>query len=229
MRFRLAAAATVAILTTLAGCQPSGTGSASLDTDQQKSSYAVGLNVGRNLQAAEGLLDMAAFSRGVEDAMTGADPAMEPADLQAALEGLNTRINDKRQAAGEENKSAGDAYLAQNAEKEGVTTTDSGLQYEVLQEGEGEHPGPDDQVTVNYRGTLIDGTEFDSSYERGEPAQFQVGGVIQGFAEGLQLMQPGAKYRFVIPSDLAYGPGGSGGAIGPNQTLIFEVELISID
>lgn len=229
MRFRLAAPATVAILAMLAGCQPSGTGSASLDTDQQKSSYAVGLNVGRNLQAAQGLLDMAAFSRGVEDAMTGADPAMEPADLQTALEGLNTRINDKRQAAAEENKSAGDAYLAQNAEKEGVTTTDSGLQYEVLQEGEGEHPGPDDQVTVNYRGTLIDGTEFDSSYERGEPAQFQVGGVIQGFAEGLQLMQPGAKYRFVIPSDLAYGPGGSGGTIGPNQTLIFEVELISID
>lgn len=128
---------------------------------------------------------------------------------------------------GAANREAGEAYLAENGAREGVTTTESGLQYEVLEEGDGPSPGPDDQVRIHYRGTLPDGTEFDSSYD-GEPVVFGVGGVIPGFSEGLQLMEVGSSYRFVIPSDIAYGPQGSGGVIGPDATLIFEVELFEI-
>ena len=128
------------------------------------------------------------------------------------------------------NSVEGEAYLASNAEKDGVTTTASGLQYEVLREGEagGAQPTAADEVSINYRGTLIDGTEFDSSYTRGQPAQFGVMGVIPGFSEGLQLMTVGSQFRFVIPSDIAYGAQGAGGDIGPNSTLIFEIELLDI-
>ena len=127
-----------------------------------------------------------------------------------------------------ENSVAGDAYLAENGSREGVMTTESGLQYEVLRQGDGPMPGPEDQVQLHYRGTLIDGTEFDSSYERGEPAQFGVGGVIPGFSEALQLMSVGSHFRVVIPSEIGYGPQGTGGPIGPNATLIFEIELLEI-
>jgi FKBP-type peptidyl-prolyl cis-trans isomerase len=134
------------------------------------------------------------------------------------------------EAMTESNRVEGEAYLASNAEKDGVTTTASGLQYEVLREGEagGAQPTPADQVSIHYRGTLIDGTEFDSSYSRGQPAQFGVMGVIPGFSEGLQLMTVGSHYRFVIPSDMAYGSRGTGSDIGPNATLIFEIELLDV-
>jgi len=132
------------------------------------------------------------------------------------------------EAASERNLVEGEAYLAANATKEGVTTTDSGLQYEVLREGDGARPAGADRVSIHYRGTLIDGTEFDSSYERGEPAVFGVGGVIGGFSEGLQLMTVGSHYRLVIPSDIGYGTQGAGASIGPNATLVFEIELLEI-
>ncbi len=130
---------------------------------------------------------------------------------------------------GEANQAEGQAFLAENAEKEGITTTESGLQYEVIEEGSGESPAATDQVTVHYEGRTIKGEVFDSSLERGEPASFPVNGVIPGWTEALQLMKPGAKYKLYIPGDLAYGPRGAGADIGPNETLIFDVELISVD
>jgi FKBP-type peptidyl-prolyl cis-trans isomerase len=134
----------------------------------------------------------------------------------------------KQEEAGGKNLEEGEAYVAENGGKEGVTTTESGLQYEVLTEGDGSAPTAEGRVSIHYRGSLIDGKEFDSSYERGEPAVFGVGGVIPGFSEALQLMQVGGHYRFVIPGELAYGPNGNGADIGPNATLIFEIELLEI-
>jgi len=133
------------------------------------------------------------------------------------------------EALAAKNKAAGEAFLAENAKKEGVKVTKSGLQYKIIEEGEGPSPGPSDMATVNYRGTLIDGTQFDSSYDRGQPATFPVGGVIAGWTEALQLMKPGAKWQLFIPSDLAYGERGAGKDIGPNSTLVFDVELLSVE
>ncbi len=127
------------------------------------------------------------------------------------------------------NQTEGEAFLTENAKKEGVVVTASGLQYKVLEAGEGDSPMPSDVVTVHYRGTLVDGTQFDSSYDRGQPATFPVGGVIAGWTEALQLMKPGAKWQLVIPADLAYGERGAGQVIGPNSTLLFDVELISVE
>lgn len=208
--------------------------SASLDTDSEKASYAVGLEIGSSLRQAAGHLDVDAFARGVDDILAGRDPAIDQMELQEALQRFSQQIQesiDREQSeVSERNRQEGEAYLAQNAERDGVQTTASGLQYEVLEEGTGARPRPSDQVRVHYRGTLVDGTEFDSSYERGEPATFglQPGGLIAGFSEGVLLMPEGSKYRFVIPSDLAYGPQGTAGAIGPDATLIFEVELLEI-
>jgi len=217
-----------------AGCQAGSFDSASakLDTDDQKASYAIGLDMGRSLRPAESHLDRAAFMRGLEDALAKNDPAIPQEEIQAAMYKVGSQIRDEQQAkqaeAAQRNIEEGKKFLAENAQKEGVTTTESGLQYEVLREGDGPTPTADDQVTIQYRGTLLDGTEFDSSYKRGQPATFGVGGVIPGFSEGLQLMSVGSKYRFVIPAALAYGPQGSGDVIEPNATLIFEVELDSI-
>ena len=206
-------------------------GSAALDTDDQKASYGIGLNIGGQLADAESRLDRAAFMRGLEDAMQGSEPALPGQELQRVLQAFSEQIQAsaaaEREAEAEANTAAGEAYLAENGARPEVTTTESGLQYEVLREGEGPSPTPDQQVRLHYRGTLIDGTEFDSSYD-GEPAEFAVGGLIEGFTEALTLMKPGSHWRVVIPSDIAYGPRGSGRAIGPNQTLIFEIELLEI-
>lgn len=213
-----------------AGC--SAAPEARLDTEDQQASYAIGLDMGSSLAPAQGMLDVPALMKGIEDAINEIDPAIDPETRQAALQGFSARVREAQMARMEEegaaNREAGAAYLAENAAREGVTTTESGLQYEVLEAGDGPTPGADDQVRIHYRGTLTDGTEFDSSYERGEPVVFGVGGVIPGFSEGLQLMEVGSSYRFVIPSDIAYGPQGSGGVIGPDATLIFEVELLEI-
>ena len=210
----------------------SGTGSASLETDDQKASYGIGMDVGSNLLAAKSRLDMAAFQKGLEDALAERDGAVPQEELQTAIQAFSQAVMEEQQQqqeeAGAKNLEEGEAYLAENGAKEGVTTTESGLQYEVLTEGEGSPPAAADRVSIHYRGSLIDGKEFDSSYDRGEPAVFGVGGVIPGFAEALQLMGVGGHYRFVIPSDLAYGPNGSGPDIGPNATLIFEIELLEI-
>ena len=231
MRIRHSAALLGAALV-LSACGGTGSGNAALDTDDQKASYGIGLDMGRNLAPAKGRLDMAAFTKGVEDAMAGVDPALDQDEIQTALQAFSQSIMEAQQAeqsaASERNKAEGEAFLAENGAKEGVTTTESGLQYEVLRQGDGPRPTADDQVRINYKGTLIDGTQFDSSYDRGEPAVFGVGGVISGFSEALQLMPVGSHFRVVIPSDLAYGPQGTGGDIGPNATLIFEIELLDI-
>jgi FKBP-type peptidyl-prolyl cis-trans isomerase len=217
----------------LAACQaPAGSGTATLDTNDQKASYGIGLNMGSQLGAAESHIDMDALIDGLVDGMAGNEPRVPESELQAVLQELSATIQAEEaariEAESEANAAAGEAYLAENAQKDGVTVTESGLQYEVLREGEGPTPAASDRVSIHYKGTLLDGTQFDSSYDRGEPAVFGVSGVIPGFSEGLMLMSAGAHYRFHIPSDLAYGPNGSGATIGPNATLIFEVELLEV-
>jgi FKBP-type peptidyl-prolyl cis-trans isomerase len=216
---------------TLGACTGQG-GTPSLETEDQKASYGIGLNMGSQLAPAGAKLDMDAFLAGIRDGMDRKDPALPQEEIQTALQAFSAAVNaaesERLTAEGETNRAEGEAFLAENAEKEGVMVTESGLQYEVLRPGEGPMPGPQDQVRIDYRGTLIDGTQFDSSYDRGEPATFGVGGVIPGFSEGLQLMQVGSQYRFFIPGDLAYGPRGAGTDIGPNAALIFEVELLEI-
>jgi len=231
MRIRHSAALLGAALL-LAACGGTGSSNAALDTDDQKASYGIGLDMGRSLEPAKGRLDMAAFTRGVEDAMSGADPALAEDVVQAALQAFSQSIMEARQAeetaAAEKNKAEGEEYMAENGAREGVVTTESGLQYEVLRQGDGPRPTAEDRIRIHYKGTLIDGTQFDSSYDRNEPAEFSVGGVIQGFSEALQLMPVGSQYRVVIPGNLAYGEQGTGGDIGPNATLIFEIEMLDI-
>jgi len=219
-------------LATLTACQAGGT--ASLETDDEIASYGFGLDIGRSLEPTLTHLDRDALIRGLEDVLDGLDPAISPEELAEVTQRVGTLIQEEQsaefEAMTETNRMEGEAYLASNAENDNVMATDSGLQYEVILEGEagGAQPSPANQVTIHYRGTLIDGTEFDSSYSRGQPATFPVTGVIPGFSEGLQLMTVGSHYRFVIPSDMAYGPQGSGPDIGPNATLIFEIELIEV-
>jgi FKBP-type peptidyl-prolyl cis-trans isomerase len=231
MRFRrIGALAGAALL--VSACGGTGSGSATLDTDAQKASYGIGMDMGRNLAPAKDHIDMQAFRRGLDDAMAGRDPALGQEEIQTAMQTFGREVMQAQQAAraaeGETNQREGEAYLAENGAKEGVITTESGLQYEVLTQGDGAVPTASDRVSIHYRGTTIDGQQFDSSYDRGAPAEFQVGGVVAGFGEVLQLMPVGSKYRVVIPSDLGYGPQGSGEAIGPNATLIFEIELLGI-
>ncbi len=219
----------------LSACSGSGGdmdfSSAALESDDQKASYGIGLNVGRQITETKDRLDRAAFMRGIEDALQGSEPALAATELDAVLSAfaadMEAAANAEYTQMAEENAASGAAYLAENGAKDGVTITESGLQYEVLRQGDGPQPGPDDQVRLHYRGTHVDGTEFDTSYG-GDPAVFGVGGVIAGFSEALQLMPVGSHYRFVIPSDIAYGDAGSRGAIGPNETLIFEIELLEI-
>jgi len=192
--------------------------------------YALGYQIGRDLTGAEVRPD--ALLKGLNDGRSGATPALKPDEMQAALTALQTQINENRakeQAeAGKKAAAEGAAFLAENAKKAGVTTTASGLQYMVVKPGAGRSPGPNDTVTVNYRGTLVNGQQFDSSYDRGEPVTFPVNGVIAGWTEALQLMKEGAQYKLFIPPNLAYGDRGAGGVIPPGATLIFDVELLKV-
>jgi FKBP-type peptidyl-prolyl cis-trans isomerase len=205
--------------------------SAALESHDQKASYAIGLNIGGQLVDTEARLDRLAVMRGIEVALQSNDPAVPRAELQGILQLFGQEIeaaaNEARTAQADENAAAGEAFLAENAAREEVSTTESGLQYEVLREGEGASPTAEDQVLLHYRGTLIDGTEFDSSYE-GDPVTFDAGRLIPGFTEALLLMNEGSHYRVTIPSDIAYGPAGSGGVIGPNAVLVFEIELFEV-
>jgi FKBP-type peptidyl-prolyl cis-trans isomerase len=218
-------------LVALSACQ-SQTGTASLETEDQKASYGIGLQMGAQLIPAGSHLDMDAFLAGVRDGKNENEPAVSQDEIQVALQALNEAVQEEEaQRMAEEmetNTLEGAAFLAENASNEGVIVTESGLQYEVIREGEGASPSPEAQVSIHYKGTLIDGTQFDSSYDRGQPATFGVTGVIPGFSEGLQLMTVGSHFRFFIPSEIGYGPGGSGRTIGPNATLIFEVEMLEI-
>ena len=227
---RLAVVLTVPLLA-LGACQGQP-GTPSLTTEDQKASYGIGHQMGEQIQAAESRLDLDAFMAGVRDGLAGRELAVPEDEIQAALMALGEAIQEEemRRYTDEADKNAmeGAAFLSENRTKDGVQVTESGLQYEVLREGEGPSPTMDEMVSIHYRGTLIDGTQFDSSYDRGEPAVFGVGGVISGFAEALQLMTVGSHYRVFIPSELAYGPQGPGRNIGPNSTLIFEIELLEI-
>jgi FKBP-type peptidyl-prolyl cis-trans isomerase FklB len=203
-----------------------------LTTQKDKASYAIGMNIGKSVAAKfkSDSLDVnnAIFFRGMKDALAGGKMAMTDDEAKSAMESLRKSQEEKMAQAGDINKAKGDAFLAANKAKDGVVTLPSGLQYKIVTPGTGPKPGPADQVVCNYRGTLIDGTEFDASAKHGGPATFPVNQVIKGWTEALQLMPVGSKWQLYIPSDLAYGSRGAGGDIGPNSTLIFDIELISI-
>jgi FKBP-type peptidyl-prolyl cis-trans isomerase len=203
-----------------------------LKTQKQKASYAMGMNFGTGLRKQSIDIDPAILARGLRDAFSNGKTLLTEDEARAILTQLQADLRVKQQEAaqlaGEANKKQGLAFLEANKTKEGVVVLPSGLQYKVLQEGTGPKPAATDQVVCNYRGTLLDGTEFDSSYKRGQPATFPVTGVIKGWTEALQLMPVGSKWQLFIPAELAYGERGAGGQIGPNATLIFEVELVSI-
>jgi FKBP-type peptidyl-prolyl cis-trans isomerase len=204
-----------------------------ISTKADSTSYAIGVNIGTSFKGQEIDIDMSAFLAGVSDAMNDDSTAIKLTEeqLQTVFASLQQEMYEKQMAKMEEmsrnNLSESDNFFKDNATKEGVMSTPSGLQYRVITAGAGPKPSAESEVIVNYRGSLLDGTVFDSSYERGEPATFQVGQVIQGWIEGLQLMSAGAKYEFFIPSNLAYGEQGNE-VIPPNATLIFEVELLEI-
>ncbi len=198
-----------------------------LATQKQKLSYAVGVNMAQRIQQNIDV-DADALTAGIRDILSGAGSKLTAEEIQATLDEERNRISAMQADIAEKTKQAGETFLTENSEKEGVMQTDSGLQYKIVEEGDGASPKLEDTVVVHYRGTLMDGTEFDSSYKRETPATFPVNGVIPGWQEGLQLMKVGGKYHFYIPSELAYGAKGAGGAIGPNETLIFEVELQEI-
>ena len=198
-----------------------------LKDDRDKISYSIGIQVGGKLKRDGIDPNFDALIAGMKDAFSGAPVQLTPEQQQAAFASLQKSIADARAQAGEKAKKAGEDFLAANKSKEGVKTLHDGLQYKVLTEGKGEQPKADSQVTVNYRGTLVDGTEFDNSYKRGEPTTFGVNQVIKGWGEALPLMKIGSKWQIFIPSELAYGEGGKGG-IPPNSVLIFEVELLGV-
>jgi FKBP-type peptidyl-prolyl cis-trans isomerase FklB len=205
-----------------------------LKTQKDKVSYALGMNLGTNLRKQSVEADPALVLRGLKDALAGGKLLLTDDEARAALTQLQTEVRNKQQEqikiAGEINKKASAEFLSANKTKEGVVSLPSGLQYKILTEGTGPKPSATDTVSCNYRGTLLDGTEFDSSYKRGQPASFPVTGVIKGWTEALQLMPVGSKWQLFIPSELAYGERGADprSGIGPGATLIFEVELLSI-
>jgi FKBP-type peptidyl-prolyl cis-trans isomerase FklB len=190
-------------------------------------SYSLGMNVAKSVQT-QGMeeINMDALMKAFNDVYSDGEPLLTDMD---ASQCLNTYFQKAQLAKSDASREAGEAFLSENEAKDGIVTTESGLQYEILEEGTGQKPGLEDNVTTHYHGTLIDGTVFDSSVDRGEPVTFPVNGVIPGWTEALQLMSVGSKWRLYIPSDLAYGQRGAGQTIGPNETLIFEVELISIE
>jgi len=221
-------AATKAPVTTKSGT------ALTLKTQKEKASYALGMKIGGDLkrQGVSTAVDPAIAARGFKYALAGSKPLLTEDEEKAALTQLQTEVRGAQEAkaheAGAANRKEGEAFLAANKSKEGIVTLPSGLQYKILTAGTGPKPTASDTVTCNYRGTLINGKEFDSSYKRGEPTSFPVGGVIKGWTEALQLMPVGSKWQLFIPPDMAYGDRGAGADIGPGATLIFEVELLSI-
>jgi FKBP-type peptidyl-prolyl cis-trans isomerase len=203
-----------------------------LKTQKDKVSYALGANLGMNLHKQSVEVDPAIVSRGLKDALAGGKLLLTDDEAKAVLTQLQTDVRNKQmermKVAADMNKKEGGDFLAANKSKEGIVTLPNGLQYKILTEGTGPKPAAIDTVTCNYRGTLISGTEFDSSYKRGQPASFPVNGVIKGWTEALQLMPVGSKWQLFVPAELGYGDRGAGADIGPGATLIFEVELLSI-
>jgi FKBP-type peptidyl-prolyl cis-trans isomerase FklB len=201
-----------------------------LETLEQHASYGIGRQMGDQLaQGGFDGLDLDAVATGIKDAYNNLELRVEVADIQAAFNEINRRLSEKKEAEAKEFSAAGEAFLSENGQRDGVITLESGLQYEVVNAGDGSaSPTADSKVRTHYHGTFIDGKVFDSSYERGQPAEFPVGGVIAGWTEALQLMSKGAKWRLYVPYNLAYGAQGSPGGIPPYATLVFDVELLEI-
>jgi len=203
-----------------------------LKSQKDKMSYIIGMDLGKNFQKQAIDIDPDILAQGIKDGVSGGKPLLSEQEIKETLAVFQAEMTAKQaelaKTRGEKNKKEGEAFLAENQKKEGVKTLPSGLQYKIIQAGTGKSPKLTDEVTAHYRGTLIDGTEFDSSYRRGKPETLPVKGVIPGWTEALQLMQVGAKWQLFVPSSLAYGERGAGRDIGPNATLIFEIELISI-
>ena len=217
----------LAIAVTFVACNQTSYKNVELNTQIDSVSYSLGISVANNLKSSGfESIETQAVASAFSDVFEGNEVKINEEDANILIQEYFVELSQKKS---QEAISAGQAFLDENAKKEGVTTTASGLQYEVLTNGTGATPVETDQVTVHYHGTLVDGTVFDSSVERGQPATFPVNGVIPGWVEALQLMNVGSKYKLYIPSDLAYGERGAGGLIGPNETLIFEVELLSIN
>jgi FKBP-type peptidyl-prolyl cis-trans isomerase FklB len=204
-----------------------------LKNQKDKVSYSIGMEMGKNLKMQSIDIDADILAKGIHDAFSGGKALLTDQEVRETMTAFQKELMAKQEELlkklGEKNKGEGEAFLAENKKKEGVKTLASGLQYQVIKAGNGKKPTPSDTVTTHYRGTLIDGTEFDSSYRRGQPATFPVRGVVPGWTEALQLMEVGAKWQLFIPPNLAYGERGAGRNIGPNATLIFEIELISIE
>ncbi|MCU0275823.1 MAG: FKBP-type peptidyl-prolyl cis-trans isomerase [Acidobacteria bacterium] len=228
----------VLLLFGLGSCQKAGAAAKALkkedlDSQKKKVSYAIGLDIGKNFKERSMDIDIDILSQGLRDAQKDGAPLLSAEEIQKVMNQFQQEMMradmEKRQIAGKDNLAKEEAYLKENALKPGVKVTASGLQYKVITEGKGLQPKESDTVKVHYRGTLLNGTEFDSSYKRNEPAVFPLNGVIKGWTEALQLMNVGAKYQIVLPSRLAYGENGAGQLIGPNATLIFEVELLGIE
>ncbi|MDE2148609.1 MAG: FKBP-type peptidyl-prolyl cis-trans isomerase [Gammaproteobacteria bacterium] len=216
--------------TTAGGAEKAAAGD--LTTDQQKFSYAIGYDLGHSLQEVKDNVDLKALETGLEEGAAGTKARLDEQQRQQIKVAVSQKIRAeqqaKREAEAKTNQEAADKFLAEMAKKPGVKTTADGLEYEVEKEGSGKPPKADDHVTVNYKGMLPDGTVFDSSYERGQPATLPLADVIPAWGEGLQLMKPGAKYKFYVSPKLAYGERGAGLKIGPNQALVFEVELLNV-
>jgi FKBP-type peptidyl-prolyl cis-trans isomerase FkpA len=231
MKVSLRHSLTALAVTAAIGLGVSATAS-ELATEKERVSYMVGMDVGRSLEQIKDELDLAVFSQAIEAVLSGKPTALTEEQAlevrQAFMQKLQAKQAAAQQEAAEKNKREGEAFLADNKKKKGVVTTASGLQYQVMTQGKGAKPAATDTVKVHYVGTLLDGTKFDSSYDRGQPAQFALNGVIPGWTEALQLMTEGSKYTLWLPSELAYGDRGTPGPIGPNATLKFEVELLEI-
>lgn len=232
----LRCSAAVLFALAMLGCAPTDdeqvVAEPTLDSTEKRLSYGIAYGFGQRLKQDEVPTDVDAFNLGLRHALDDVEPLLSEAEMgaemQAYQESRNAALAEEAAALGNENAEAGAAFLADNAKADGVVVLPSGLQYKVVAEGDGPKPGPTDTVEVNYRGTLLDGTEFDSSYARNSSASFALNQVIPGFTEALQLMPVGSNYRFFIPSELAYGEAGAGQDIGPNATLIFDIELLAI-
>ncbi len=203
-----------------------------LITEKEKVSYSIGLSLGKNFTQQSIDIDVQTFTKGVEDALKGVTPLLTDEEIRVVMTNLQKRMTAKKQEEEKQvsgkNQNEGTRFLAENKKRKGVVTLPSGLQYEIIRPGTGSIPKAEDTVVTNYEGTLINGTVFDSSYKRGKPATFPVNGVIRGWTEALQLMKTGAKWKLYIPADLAYGSRSAGPTIGPNSTLVFQIELLEI-
>lgn len=230
MRRLLSVSFALAVMVNMAA--PQQTPPRELKSLKDKASYAIGFNIGSSMKKDNLELDLALLFEGLRDALENRPRRMKDAEIQAVMKTFQEEVGKREQArakaAGDVNAKQGAAFLAANGKKAGVVTLPSGLQYKVIRKGTGPTPTAQNTVKTHYRGTLIGGTEFDSSYSRGTPAEFPVTGVIRGWTEALQKMKVGGKWMLYIPSNLAYGPRGAGGDIGPNATLIFEIELLGI-